>query len=60
MPRKKIEEKKKNLNVYVELSKLQTVGARETAKEARKFAIFLNDRPENLQKWTVFLNSNFK
>lgn len=60
MPRPKIDEKKKNLNVYVEPSKLETLGARTTALEARKFAIFLNDRPDNLRKWTEFINQNFK
>ena len=52
MARPIVEEKKKNLNVYIELSKVALLGQRTTAKHCRDFAEFINN-PENLEKWNL-------
>jgi len=52
MPRPIVEEKKKNLNVYIEPTKVNFLGQRTTAKHCRDFAEFIN-KPENLKKWNM-------
>ena len=50
MARPIVEEKKRNLNVYIEPTKVNFLGQRTTAKHCRDFAEFIN-KPENLEKW---------